>query len=426
MIPAFPARPLPIAVFVSGRGSNLQSLLKMKREGLLPHAEIRAVVSNNPGAPALELARAEGVAAIAVDHRSFRGDREGHEREILAQLAPHGIAFVILAGYMRLLTPVLLEAFKGRMINIHPSLLPAFPGIGAQGQALDYGVRVAGCTVHFVNEEMDGGPVIVQRPVPVLPGDTEEALAARILKQEHLALPLAVDLATRGRLRLRGRRVILLAGDGSFPELEKGLPAHQPILAATGNAHKVEEMGAILADTPVWLLGGREFAPATEPEEDAPDYLGNARIKAKAWLEHAGTWCLADDSGLEVDALDGRPGVHSSRYAPTSPERNRKLLGELEGVAEEKRTARFVCTVVLAGPAGQVLHATGTCEGRIAFEARGGQGFGYDPVFIPDGFEGRHLAELSAEEKNAISHRGRALEALKPRLRKLFSPGDLS
>lgn len=411
-----------IAVFVSGRGSNLRSLFKARRDGLLPHGRICAVVSNNPSAPALELARAENITAIAVDHRAFPRDREGHEREILARLAPHEIDFVVLAGYMRLLSPVLLEAFRGRMINIHPSLLPAFPGVHAQRQALEYGVRMSGCTVHFVNEEMDGGPIIVQRPVPVLPGDTEVTLSARILEQEHLALPLAVDLATRGRLCLRGRRVVILAGDGSFPELEKQLPTHEPVIAATGNAHKVEEMGDILADTPVHLLGGKEFAPPVEPEENAPDYRGNAEIKARAWLAHTGMWCLADDSGLEVDALEGRPGVRSSRYAPTSAERNRKLLGELEGVGEEKRTARFVCTVVLAGPAGQILHATGTCEGRIAFEARGEQGFGYDPVFIPEGYGGRHLAELTAAEKNAISHRGRALEALKPRLRHLFSP----
>lgn len=415
-----PSRPVPTAVFVSGRGSNLSALLEAHSRGLLPYTDIRVVVTNQPEAPALDVAKSHGVETIVVDHRPFGKDRGAHEKAILEKLAPLKIGLVVLAGYMRVLTPVLLDAFEGRMINIHPSLLPAFPGLDAQGQAWRYGVRVSGCTVHYVNQETDGGPIILQRVAKVTAGMTADGLAAAILREEHKALPLAVDLFTRGRLRRRGRRVAILRGEGSFEELEAGLPLLQPIIAATGNEHKVGEMGAILADTPVWLLKGKDVCALTEPEENAPDYLGNARIKARAWQMFSSAWCLADDSGLEVDALDGRPGVHSSRYAPSNEQRIKRLLTELDGVPEEKRTARFACTVVLVGPKGEEYHSTGTCEGRIALETRGDGGFGYDPVFIPDGFGGRHLAELTPEEKNAISHRGRALEGLKPTLARLF------
>ncbi|MCC5876791.1 MAG: phosphoribosylglycinamide formyltransferase [Candidatus Sumerlaeia bacterium] len=415
-----PEIPLKVAVFVSGRGSNLAALLDARDQGKLPYANLCVVVSNQPDAPALEIARRHGIETIAVDHRPFGRDRAAHEAAILDMLAPHGIDLVVLAGYMRILTPTLLRAFAGRMINIHPSLLPAFPGVDAQGQAHRYGVKVSGCTVHFVNEETDGGPVILQRAVPIPSGANRDLVAGKILAEEHKALPLTVDLFTRGRIRAANRHVAILHGDGSFPELEESLPLHQPVIAATGNEHKVWEMGAILADTPVWLLQGSEVCDLTEPEENAPDYLGNARIKAHAWYRGTRTWCLADDSGLEVDALDGRPGVHSSRYASTNEKRLERLLTELDGVPMEKRTARFACTVVLAGPDGAEYHSTGTCEGRIATEVRGEGGFGYDPLFIPDGFGGRHLAELSAEEKNAISHRGRALQGLKGVLRELF------
>jgi phosphoribosylglycinamide formyltransferase 1 len=409
-----------VAVLASGRGSNLEALLGAKVAGKLPHADFRLVLSNQPNAGALGIATSHGIPTAVVDHRAFRGDRQAHEKAIIDVLEQHHIELVVLAGYMRILTPVLLEAFAGRMINIHPSLLPSFPGVDAQGQALNYGVKIAGCTVHFVNEKTDGGPIILQRSVPVLPGDTHDQLAERILVEEHKALPLALDLLTRGRLRIVGRQVMILKGVGSFPELEESLPLHHPVIAATGNAHKVDEMSAILADTAVALIRGRELCALTEPEENAPDYLGNARLKALTWQRFSGIWALADDSGLEVDAMGGRPGVHSSRYAKTNEQRISRMLLELDGVPPERRRARFACTVVLCGPNGEEHHATGTCEGMIANEPKGDGGFGYDPIFIPDGFGGRHLAELSAEEKNQISHRGRALQALKPTLNKLF------
>jgi XTP/dITP diphosphohydrolase len=257
--------------------------------------------------------------------------------------------------------------------------------------------------------------------------DSEETLAARILAEEHHALPTALNLLTQGRLRVTGRHVELIGDQETLSPSGNYLhPRSLEILVATGNQHKLHEIGQILREFPIIFRGTHEFDGVTEPDESAPDYLGNARIKAQAWGNHTGMWALADDSGLEVDALDGRPGVKSARYAPSEKERIVKLLAELEGVPEEKRTARFVCAVVLVGPNGEEHHAVGTCEGRIAFEARGDKGFGYDPVFIPDGFSGRHLAELSEATKNNISHRARALYALKPVLTKLLRMGDLA
>lgn len=403
----------PTAILVSGRGTNLRALLDASAAGKLPHAELRLVVSNNPGAPALELARRSGVAAIAIDHRPFAKDRAAHEQSIINELRQRGIRFVVLAGYMRLLTATLIGAFRDAIINIHPSLLPAFPGVDAQAQALRHGARIAGCTVHFVNEDMDAGPIILQRTVPVLPSDSSHSLAERILAEEHNALPQAVDLFTRGRLRVLGKRVYILPGSTSFPELEPDLHAATPVLIATGNLHKAGEIRNILAGVPTPFLTTDLFPETTEPEENAPDYLGNARIKAHHWLKLSGLWTLADDSGLEVDALGGRPGVLSSRYGPTAASRNAKLLDELRDVPPEKRTARFTATVVLCGPDGREFHATGTCEGRIAFESRGSNGFGYDPIFIPDGFGGKHLAELDEKVKDSISHRCRALEKIR-------------
>lgn len=388
-----------VGILVSGRGSNMSALLRAAKHGRLPGAELCVVISNNPDAPALETARAAGIEALAIDHRPFRKDRAAHDAAVSAALRERGVGLVVLAGYMRLLSPAMVAEWHGRMINIHPSLLPAFPGVNAQQQAFDYGVRVAGCTVHFVTEEMDGGPIILQRTVPVLPEDDAHSLAERILAEEHQALPEAVDLFTRGRLYMEGRRVRVL------DEL--------PILLATGNAHKVEEITAIIGDLPVRLHTTKEYPEIAEPEETAPDYHGNARIKARHWQQVFGGWALADDSGLEVEALGGRPGVYSSRYAPTTAERNAKLLAELAEVPAERRRARFVCTAVLCGPQGEEYVATGKCEGTIAFAPKGEAGFGYDPLFIPDGFEGAHLAELATDVKNRISHRARALEHLR-------------
>jgi len=153
------------------------------RNGRIPEAEIAVVLSDKPGAPGLQLAQERGIETIAIERRGR--NREEHEREIIAALRERHVDIVCLAGYMRLLSPCFVEAFRGRILNIHPSLLPAFPGLDAQRQALAHGVKVSGCTVHFVDESLDGGPIIMQRAVPVLDADTVETLSARILEQEH-------------------------------------------------------------------------------------------------------------------------------------------------------------------------------------------------------------------------------------------------
>ncbi len=161
-------------------------------DGRIPGAEIAIVISDKPGAHGLELARERGIETVAIERRGR--NREEHEREIIAILGEQQVDLVCLAGYMRLLSPCFVEAFRGRILNIHPSLLPAFPGLDAQRQALDHGVKVSGCTVHFVDETLDGGPIIAQRVVPVIDGDTVDSLSARILEQEHQLYPEAVGL----------------------------------------------------------------------------------------------------------------------------------------------------------------------------------------------------------------------------------------
>lgn len=411
---------LKTAILASGRGSNLRALLEAQAQGRLPNVHFVCAVSNKPGAPALDHAREFGVPAEAVDHRQY-SSREEHERAIVQRLRAHDTEFVVLAGYMRILTSYLLSEFRNRIMNIHPSLLPAFAGVRGQKQALDYGARYAGLTVHFVDETTDGGPVILQRAVPILQTDTEDSLSARILRQEHIALPLALDLASRGRLIADGRRVIIRKGESGYPELEKDLHAVEPLLVATGNQHKMQEIGQILSGIPLRLIGTNSFPETEEPVEDGSTFLDNARIKARYWSGQTGLWALADDSGLEVAALDGRPGVHSSRYAPTTIQRNARLLAELGDTPPEKRRARFICTAVLYGPGGEEYAETGTLEGQIAFESKGEHGFGYDPVFIPDGHEGRHLAELDEAAKNKISHRARALAKLADTIHSLFT-----
>jgi phosphoribosylglycinamide formyltransferase-1 len=177
-----------VGVLISGRGSNLQALLQAAADPAYP-AAIGVVISNRPDAPGQDLARQAGVPALAIDHRPFRGDRAAHEREIDSALRDHGVQVVCLAGYMRLLTPWLVAQWRGRMLNIHPSLLPAFPGLDTHARALASGATLHGCTVHLVTETMDEGPILGQAKVPVLPGDTEAALAARVLAQEHLLYP---------------------------------------------------------------------------------------------------------------------------------------------------------------------------------------------------------------------------------------------
>lgn len=206
-----PGSPVPLGVLVSGRGSNLEAILAAVERGELP-AEVRLVLSDRPGVRALEVARARGLPARVLERRRFAG-REAYDRALAAALLERGVELCALAGFLRLLGPVFLEAMGGRVMNIHPSLLPAFPGLEAQRQALEYGVRVTGCTVHFVDEAMDHGPIILQAAVPVEDGDTPESLAERILVQEHRLYPEAIRLYAADRLRIRGRRVIRLPAD---------------------------------------------------------------------------------------------------------------------------------------------------------------------------------------------------------------------
>ncbi len=195
-----------LAILLSGRGSNFAAIHQATAIRKLD-AQIVCVISNRPEAPGLARARELGLSAHVVDHRAFP-TRAAHEEEVLRILAEAEPDFICLAGYMRLLSPTFIAAYPHRILNIHPSLLPAFPGVDAQAQALAYGVKVSGCTVHFVDENLDAGPIIVQRPVEVRDGDDVDALAARILEQEHVAYVEAlVKLGTRA-WRIEGRRVI--------------------------------------------------------------------------------------------------------------------------------------------------------------------------------------------------------------------------
>ena len=185
------------AVLISGRGSNLAALLAAAREPDYP-ADIALVISNVPDARGLALAEAAGVAIATIDHRPFKGDRAAHEAAIIAALEAAGIELVCLAGYLRRLTPLLVGRYAGKMLNIHPSLLPAFPGLHTHERALAAGAKLHGCTVHLVTEGLDEGPILAQAAVPVVPADTPESLAARVLVQEHAIFPLALALLARG------------------------------------------------------------------------------------------------------------------------------------------------------------------------------------------------------------------------------------
>jgi len=196
---------LRIGVLASGRGSNFQALVEAARAGRIP-AIVAVLVSDRAAAPALDIARAHGIEALFIDPKQYP-NREAHEKAIIAALEERKVGLVCQAGYMRILTPTYIEHFKGRAFNIHPSLLPAFPGLHAQRQALEHGVRVAGATVHFADEGVDTGPIVLQAAVPVLPGDTEETLSRRILAEEHRIYPEAVRLFAEGRLRIEGRIV---------------------------------------------------------------------------------------------------------------------------------------------------------------------------------------------------------------------------
>ena len=203
------AAPLAIGVLASGRGSNLQAILDAARTPGYP-ARVAVVISDHETAAALERARTAGVEAVFLNPKDH-GDRAAYETALVGTLAARGVGLVCLAGFMRILGPPFVRAFPRRILNIHPSLLPAFPGLHAQRQALEYGVRVAGATVHFVDEGVDTGPIVLQASVPVQPDDTEETLSARILAEEHRLYPEAIRLFAEGRLRLAGRRVTIVA-----------------------------------------------------------------------------------------------------------------------------------------------------------------------------------------------------------------------
>jgi phosphoribosylglycinamide formyltransferase-1 len=198
-----------IGVLASGSGSNLQAILDACASGAIP-AQVAVVVCNVAGAKALQRAEAAGVPAILLAHGQFPS-RDAYDAELVSLLRTHGVQLVCLAGFMRLLTPVLLSAFQNKILNIHPSLLPAYPGLHGVRQALKAGARVSGCTVHIVDEGTDTGPIVIQAAVPVLEGDTEETLAARILAQEHRCYPRAISLWAQGRVRLEGRRLVVQA-----------------------------------------------------------------------------------------------------------------------------------------------------------------------------------------------------------------------
>jgi phosphoribosylglycinamide formyltransferase-1 len=197
-----------IAVLVSGRGSNLQAIIDSIENGYL-HTQISVVVSDISDAYALERARTHGIKAVHIDPKKS-GSKEAYETEIQRVLDSHNVQLVLLAGYMKILGKTLLTAYKNRILNIHPALLPAFPGLHAQEQAFNYGVKVAGCTVHFVDEELDGGPIILQKCVEVKEDDTPQTLADRILEQEHKIYPEAVKLFVENKLRIEGRKVKII------------------------------------------------------------------------------------------------------------------------------------------------------------------------------------------------------------------------
>jgi phosphoribosylglycinamide formyltransferase 1 len=203
-------RQLPIGVLVSGSGSNLQSIIDRIEEGKLD-AVIKVVISNIPGVYALERAKKHGIPVEVIEHKAYP-DRESFDRAMVEILRSHSVELVVMAGFMRVLTPYFLRSFAMKIMNIHPALLPAFPGIHVQKKAVEYGVKFSGCTVHFADEGVDTGPIIIQAVVPVLDDDTEESLAARILKEEHRIYPRAIALYAAGRLRFSGRKVAVLKG----------------------------------------------------------------------------------------------------------------------------------------------------------------------------------------------------------------------
>ena len=200
-------RPLTnLGILLSGRGSNFEAIATNVSSGKISGARIAVVISNKPDAGGLETARGLGLTALAIPSKSK--SREEHDREVVAALREHQVDLICLAGYMRLLSPWFVQQFPQRILNIHPSLLPAFPGLEAQEQAFAYGVKVSGCTVHFVDEELDHGAIIVQKTVPVLDTDDEHTLAERILEQEHIAYSEAIRIVVDGKWEVKGRRLV--------------------------------------------------------------------------------------------------------------------------------------------------------------------------------------------------------------------------
>jgi len=195
-----------IGVLLSGRGSNFEALAESVSTGRIPNAEISIVISNKPGAVGLERAQARGIPSRAIPSKGL--EREIYDRQVAAVLQQYKVDLICLAGYMRLLSPFFVAAFPQRILNIHPSLLPSFPGLESQRQALDYGVKFAGCTVHFVDENLDAGPIILQAVVPVHDSDDEHTLSERILKEEHRIYTEAVKIVLEGNYKIAGRRVI--------------------------------------------------------------------------------------------------------------------------------------------------------------------------------------------------------------------------
>lgn len=200
-----------IAVLVSGRGSNLQAIIDNIEKGLLS-SELAVVISDQADAYALERARTHNIPAVLVSAEGYKNKREEYDALLVKELWERNVDLVCLAGFMRIITPVLIRAFPSRILNIHPSLLPAFPGLHVQKKALNHGVKFSGCTVHFVDEGMDTGPIIIQAVVPILDSDTEDSLSERILNQEHKIYSRAIQLFAEGRLKVEGRRVLVSNG----------------------------------------------------------------------------------------------------------------------------------------------------------------------------------------------------------------------
>jgi phosphoribosylglycinamide formyltransferase 1 len=207
---------MKIGILISGRGSNMVALVDAVKSGEIPVSEVAVVISDKPDAAGLAKARERGVETVVIERKGRT--REEHDAEIISELRKRGVDLVCLAGYMRLLSPSFIRAFPNRIVNIHPSLLPSFPGLNVQQQAIDHGVKISGCTVHFVNEDLDAGPIILQRAVAVKDDDTAEALAARILAQEHGAYVEAVRQIASGDLTVMGRTTVLSTGNAEFQE----------------------------------------------------------------------------------------------------------------------------------------------------------------------------------------------------------------